>query len=98
MTEPLRTAEKLTEEAVLNVGSEILRGEVDSKDTPARYLGYLARFRPILQPFSRYLAYVASHVKSEGKKETDERESRYTSDVGEAARPIVSARIGASIL
>jgi hypothetical protein len=60
MAAPLRAAEKAAEQAVVNVGTEIVHGDIDSKDTPARYLGYLARFRPILQPFSRYLACVPS--------------------------------------
>ena len=33
----------------------IVEGDVDSKDTPARYVGYLARIRPILLPATRYL-------------------------------------------
>ena len=69
-----KSAEQHLVQTVTTSAHEVVSGEVDSRDTPARYLGYLARVRPILQPFSRYLA--------------------YTSDVGEAARPIVSARMG----
>jgi fission process protein 1 len=44
-----------------------------STDTPARYLGLVARIRPLLIPASRYLA--------------------YTSDVGEAFRPVVNPKV-----
>lgn len=71
-----KSAEQQLVKTVATASHEVAAGEVDSVETPARYLGYLARVRPILQPFSRYLA--------------------YTSDVGEAARPIVSARLGES--
>ena len=37
----------------------IVEGDVDSKDTPARYVGYLARIRPILLPATRYLVRLA---------------------------------------
>ncbi|GAA6025284.1 hypothetical protein JCM10207_001283 [Rhodosporidiobolus poonsookiae] len=37
----------------------IVEGKVDSVDTNARYLGYLARFRPVLIASSRYLAYTS---------------------------------------
>jgi hypothetical protein len=44
-----------------------------STDTAARYLGLVARIRPLLIPASRYLA--------------------YTSDVGEAFRPVVNPKV-----
>lgn len=54
------------------LSDEVVAGQIDTKDTSARYLGYLARIRPVLISSSRYLA--------------------YTSDVGEAARPIAHPR------
>lgn len=51
----------------------IAEGDVDTTQTNARYLGYLARIRPLLLPATRYLA--------------------YTSDVGEAFRPVVSPKV-----
>lgn len=47
----------------------VVKGEVDSLDSKARYLAYAGRLRTALVASSRYLA--------------------YTSDVGEAFRPIV---------
>ncbi|KAF9436912.1 hypothetical protein BGZ76_002576 [Entomortierella beljakovae] len=64
---------KISEEIKQNVKEDILeleQGEIDTVDTPARYLAYLARYRKIISASSRYLA--------------------YSSDVGEAFRPITS--------
>lgn len=58
---------------IANVEREIKEGDIDTKDTGFRYLAYLARLRPLVQPATRYLA--------------------YTSDVGEAFRPVVNPRI-----
>ncbi|KAI8060803.1 mitochondrial 18 KDa protein-domain-containing protein [Gongronella butleri] len=48
---------------------QVKEGEIDTVNTPARYLAYAARLRTALTASSRYLA--------------------YTSEVGEAFRPIV---------
>ncbi|ORY87604.1 mitochondrial 18 KDa protein-domain-containing protein [Protomyces lactucae-debilis] len=60
--------EQATEE-VKEVKTEIVEGQVDSLDSNARYLGYLARAQRYLLTSSRYVA--------------------YTSDIGEAFRPVV---------
>ncbi|CEG80651.1 hypothetical protein RMATCC62417_14954 [Rhizopus microsporus] len=52
---------------------QVVKGEIDSLETKARYLGYLGRLRTALVASSRYLA--------------------YTSDVGEAFRPIAHPAI-----
>ncbi|MBW0518555.1 hypothetical protein O181_058270 [Austropuccinia psidii MF-1] len=52
---------------------KIVDGRVDTTNTSTRYLGLMARIRPLLVPASRYLA--------------------YTSDVGEAFRPVVNPKI-----
>ncbi|KAF9575324.1 hypothetical protein BGW38_008238 [Lunasporangiospora selenospora] len=49
---------------------ELEQGEVDTVETPARYLAYLGRYRNLFIASSRYLA--------------------YSSDVGEAFRPVTS--------
>ncbi|KAK4057553.1 hypothetical protein OIO90_001622, partial [Microbotryomycetes sp. JL221] len=36
-----------------------VKGEIDTTETPARYLAFLARVRPVLQPATRYLAYTS---------------------------------------
>ncbi|KAM0786733.1 hypothetical protein ACM66B_002171 [Microbotryomycetes sp. NB124-2] len=36
-----------------------IKGEIDTTETPARYLALLARVRPVLQPATRYLAYTS---------------------------------------
>ncbi|KAI8452560.1 mitochondrial 18 KDa protein-domain-containing protein [Phakopsora pachyrhizi] len=51
----------------------IADGRIDTTETPARYLGLVARIRPLLIPATRYLA--------------------YTSDVGEAFRPIINPKL-----
>ncbi|KAA1130382.1 hypothetical protein PGTUg99_007807 [Puccinia graminis f. sp. tritici] len=56
-----------------NLPERIADGRIDSTDTAARYLGLVARIRPLLIPASRYLA--------------------YTSDVGEAFRPVVNPKV-----
>ncbi|OAV91446.1 hypothetical protein, variant [Puccinia triticina 1-1 BBBD Race 1] len=58
---------------VENLPERIADGRIDSTDTAARYLGLVARIRPLLIPASRYLA--------------------YTSDVGEAFRPVVNPKV-----
>lgn len=48
--------------AVTKVEEEITLlkdGDVDLNDTPARYLAFFARLRPMVQPFTRYLAYTS---------------------------------------
>ncbi|ORY78082.1 mitochondrial 18 KDa protein-domain-containing protein [Leucosporidium creatinivorum] len=66
------TAKDVEKQLVL-AEKEVAAGEIDTTETPARYLAFLARIRPVLQPATRYLA--------------------YTSDVGEAARPVVAPKI-----
>ncbi|ORX63133.1 hypothetical protein DM01DRAFT_1278165 [Hesseltinella vesiculosa] len=51
-----------------NLKEHVKEGEIDSVNTPARYLAYASRFRTAILASSRYLA--------------------YTSEVGEAVRPI----------
>jgi fission process protein 1 len=55
---------------------KVVKGEVDSLDSKARYLAYAGRLRTALVASSRYLA--------------------YTSDVGEAFRPIVPPAVVAA--
>ncbi|SCZ93312.1 BZ3500_MvSof-1268-A1-R1_Chr6-2g08602 [Microbotryum saponariae] len=38
---------------------QIVDGEIDTTESSARYLAYLARIRPVLQPMTRYLAYTS---------------------------------------
>ncbi|KAF9283498.1 hypothetical protein BGZ68_005318 [Mortierella alpina] len=64
---PLAT--KITEEVKHEV-HELEQGEIDTVETPARYLAYLARYKNLFMASSRYLA--------------------YSSDVGEAFRPITT--------
>ncbi len=64
---PLAT--KITEEVKHEV-RELEQGEIDTVETPARYLAYLARYKNLFVASSRYLA--------------------YSSDVGEAFRPITT--------
>ncbi|KAF9196940.1 hypothetical protein BGZ50_004527 [Haplosporangium sp. Z 11] len=52
--EPLAT--KLTQEVKHEV-QEIEQGQIDTVETPARYLAYLARYRNLFMASSRYLAY-----------------------------------------
>ncbi|KAI7935414.1 hypothetical protein MJO28_016285 [Puccinia striiformis f. sp. tritici] len=58
---------------VENLQERIADGRIDSTDTAARYLGLVARIRPLLIPGTRYLA--------------------YTSDIGEAFRPVVNSKV-----
>ncbi|KAI7935071.1 hypothetical protein MJO29_016334 [Puccinia striiformis f. sp. tritici] len=58
---------------VENLQERIADGRIDSTDTAARYLGLVARIRPLLLPGTRYLA--------------------YTSDIGEAFRPVVNPKV-----
>ncbi|KNF04680.1 hypothetical protein PSTG_02166 [Puccinia striiformis f. sp. tritici PST-78] len=58
---------------VENLQERIADGRIDSTDTAARYLGLVARIRPLLLPGTRYLA--------------------YTSDIGEAFRPVVNSKV-----
>lgn len=44
------------EQVVLKTEDKLESGEIDTTETPARFLGLLARIRPVLQPASRYLA------------------------------------------
>ncbi|KAM0750782.1 hypothetical protein T439DRAFT_325839 [Meredithblackwellia eburnea MCA 4105] len=46
-----------TEKKVEKTITEVEKGEIDTINTPARYLAFGARLRPIVQPFTRYLAY-----------------------------------------
>ncbi|POY75237.1 hypothetical protein BMF94_1607 [Rhodotorula taiwanensis] len=55
----VKDLEKQAESSVDKLEDQIVRGDIDSKDTQARYLGYLARFRPVLIASSRYLAYTS---------------------------------------
>ncbi|KAF9986396.1 hypothetical protein BGZ75_001858 [Mortierella antarctica] len=64
---PLAT--KITQEVKHEV-HELEQGEIDTVETPARYLAYLARYKNLFVASSRYLA--------------------YSSDVGEAFRPITT--------
>ncbi|KAF9915127.1 hypothetical protein BX616_006840 [Lobosporangium transversale] len=64
---------KITDEIKKEVKEEVKeleRGEIDTVETPARYLAYLGRYRNLFIASSRYLA--------------------YSSDVGEAFRPVTS--------
>ncbi|BGP41336.1 hypothetical protein JCM10450v2_005379 [Rhodotorula kratochvilovae] len=45
------------EKSLEKTEQQVLAGEIDTTDTNARYLGYLARLRPVLISSSRYLAY-----------------------------------------
>lgn len=49
-------AAKDAEQVVLQTEKKLEEGQIDTTETPARYLGLLARIRPVLQPASRYLA------------------------------------------
>ncbi|KAG0659806.1 hypothetical protein C6P46_005009 [Rhodotorula mucilaginosa] len=51
--------EKQAEKSLDKLEDQIARGDIDSTETNARYLGYLARFRPVLIASSRYLAYTS---------------------------------------
>lgn len=51
--------EKQAEKSLDKLEDQIVRGDIDSTETNARYLGYLARFRPVLIASSRYLAYTS---------------------------------------
>lgn len=53
--EVIKSAVETVDKAV----KQVEEGDVDSRDTPARYLAYGARLRPIVQPLSRYLAYTS---------------------------------------
>ncbi|GAA99527.1 uncharacterized protein L969DRAFT_93985 [Mixia osmundae IAM 14324] len=61
---------KHVEAQASSVITKVEEGKIDTIDSNARYLAYLARLRPLLLPATRYLA--------------------YTSDVGEAFRPVVN--------
>ncbi|GAA5987291.1 hypothetical protein JCM10908_001896 [Rhodotorula pacifica] len=58
-TQQVNSLEKQAEKSIDKLEDQIVRGDIDSKDTNARYLGYLARFRPVLIASSRYLAYTS---------------------------------------
>ncbi|KAF9993141.1 hypothetical protein BGZ65_011393 [Modicella reniformis] len=60
---------KITDEIKQEV-KELEEGQIDTVETPARYLAYLGRYRNLFVASSRYLA--------------------YSSDVGEAFRPVTS--------
>ncbi|BGP17470.1 hypothetical protein JCM10213_003247 [Rhodosporidiobolus nylandii] len=49
--------EKQLEKQIEKTEERIVAGEADSVDSNARYLGYLARLRPVLISSARYLAY-----------------------------------------
>ncbi|GAA5867041.1 hypothetical protein JCM3774_003765 [Rhodotorula dairenensis] len=51
--------EKQAEKSLDKLEDQIVRGDIDSTETKARYLGYLARFRPVLIASTRYLAYTS---------------------------------------
>ncbi|GAA5911301.1 hypothetical protein JCM5296_004796 [Sporobolomyces johnsonii] len=58
MTSVSKTPERPEWEKTLETAEQqVLAGEVDTTETNARYLGYLARLRPVLISSTRYLAY-----------------------------------------
>lgn len=67
------TATQVAKEEVEAIASDISEGKVDTLDSNARYLGYLARAQRYIIQGSRYVA--------------------YTSDIGEAFRPVVPPSI-----
>ncbi|TNY21526.1 mitochondrial 18 KDa protein-domain-containing protein [Rhodotorula diobovata] len=52
-----RELEASFEKSLEATEQQVIQGQIDSTDTNARYLGYLARLRPVLITSSRYLAY-----------------------------------------
>ncbi|PRP79012.1 hypothetical protein PROFUN_13254 [Planoprotostelium fungivorum] len=73
--EPVKPSPALVQKAMerANGDPKVLPAHVDSVESNARYVGYLARYRAILVAATRYLA--------------------FTSDVGEAFRPLVKPGI-----
>ncbi|GAA6044411.1 hypothetical protein JCM8097_002749, partial [Rhodosporidiobolus ruineniae] len=53
----LKATEQQVEKQVEQTAEQVAEGKIDTTDTKARYLGYLARLRPVLISSSRYLAY-----------------------------------------
>ncbi|GAA5946066.1 hypothetical protein JCM3775_007209 [Rhodotorula graminis] len=52
-----RELETSLEKSLEETKQDVIDGDIDTTDTNARYLGYLARLRPVLISSSRYLAY-----------------------------------------
>ncbi|SCV67532.1 BQ2448_5143 [Microbotryum intermedium] len=50
---------KSTDSRVDKMEQQIVDGEIDTTESSARYLAYLGRIRPVLQPMTRYLAYTS---------------------------------------
>ncbi|KAF9325077.1 hypothetical protein BG006_011419 [Podila minutissima] len=71
-TDPLLSSVSKVNQGLQHEATALEQGQVDTVDTNARYLAYLARYKSLMMVSSRYLA--------------------YSSDVGEAFRPVAGMR------